>query len=68
MLCKWCLESVFDPRGYHREHAPQWCPARSLLPGERFPHEAETAGDRMVRDLARRANRASLFGRGRKRR
>jgi hypothetical protein len=32
--------------------APQFCSARTLIPGERFPHEIESDGDRMVRELA----------------
>jgi len=48
--------------------APPFCPARMLIPGERFPHEAQTAGDAMTRDSFQRAAQRARFPGSRKKR
>lgn len=46
----------------------QFCPARMLIPGERFPCESNTPGTRMIRDLAKQIDVRGRFGRSKKRR
>jgi hypothetical protein len=57
--CSFCNLVIAD--------APPHCPARMLIPGERFPHEPSTPGSRMTRDTVSRLKTRSIFG-GRKRR
>jgi hypothetical protein len=49
-------------------YAPGFCPARTLIPGERLPHEAETRGDAVTRDNFERAAQRARFPGSRKRR
>jgi hypothetical protein len=58
--CRFCLLVIAS--------APPFCGARALIPGERFPHEPESDGDRMTRANARYAGQRMRSGFGSKRR
>lgn len=56
MRCKWCGGALGDA---------QFCPSRALIPGERFPCEAEDPATPTESKYRRKLER-SLFGNGRK--
>lgn len=58
--CKFCDLVIAE--------ASPFCPARMLIPGERFPHEAQTAGDQMTRANFKDAERRARFPGSRRKR
>jgi hypothetical protein len=58
--CKFCDLAIVE--------APPFCPARMLIPGERFPHEAETPGDQMTRRIFKAAEQRARFPGSRRKR